>query len=69
MVKMKTVKEVYVIFSPYDKGFYDGYGYFREILFSRKYDSEENAIIDLKTILENSSGKTYLKVESLYTYS
>jgi hypothetical protein len=69
MVKMKTVKEVYVIFNPYDKGYYDGYGYFRGILFSKKYESKENAILDLQTILENSSGKTYLKVESLLTYS
>jgi hypothetical protein len=69
MVKMKTVKEVYVIFNPYDKGYYDGYGYFRGILFSKKYESKENAILDLQTILENSSGKTYLKVESLHTYS
>ncbi len=68
MVKMKTVIEVYVIFNPYYKGYYDGYGYFRGILFSKKYIDKEDAFTEIETILTNSNGKTFLKVESYHTY-
>jgi len=65
---MKKIKEVYVIFNPYDDGYYDGEGFFRGILFSKKYTEKENAILDIEKILEKSNGKTYLKVESFHTY-
>ena len=64
---MKTVKEVYVIFNPYDKGYYDGYGYFREILFSKTYTEKEVAISEMWKILDDSIGKTFLKIRSFHT--
>ena len=65
---MKQIKEVYVIFNPYYKGYYDGYGYFRGILTSKKYIDKEDAFTEIETILTNSNGKTFLKVESYHTY-
>ena len=64
---MKTVKEVYVIFNPYDKGYYDGYGYFRDILFSKTYTEKEVAISEMWKILDDSIGKTFLKIRSFHT--
>jgi len=65
---MKKVKEVFVIFNPYDNGYYDGYGYFRGILFSKTYTEKEVAISDMEKILDNSSGKTFLRIESYNTF-
>ena len=45
---MKKVKEVFVIFNPYDNGYYDGYGYFRGILFSKKYAEKEMAVSEME---------------------
>lgn len=66
---MKKVKEVFVIFNPYDNGYYDGEGFFRGILFCKKYVEKENAILDIEKILTSSIGKTYLKIETLHTNS
>jgi hypothetical protein len=66
---MKKVKEVFVIFNPYDNGYYDGYGYFRGILFSKTYTEKEVAISDMEKILDSSSGKTFLKIESFNIFS
>ena len=51
---MKKVKEVFVIFNPYDNGYYDGYGYFRGILFSKKYAEKEMAVSEMEKILDRS---------------
>lgn len=66
---MKKVKEVFVIFNPYDNGYYDGYGYFRGILFSKKYAEKEMAVSEMEKILDRSSGQTFLKIESFNTFS
>lgn len=65
---MKKVKEVFVIFNPYDNGYYDGEGFFRGILFCKKYSDKEKAMLDIEKILDNSNGKTYLKIESFHTH-
>jgi hypothetical protein len=65
---MKKIKKIFVIFNPYDKGYYDGYGYFRGILFSKKYTEKEMAILDMKKILDSSTGQTFLKIETFKTY-
>jgi hypothetical protein len=66
---MKKVREVFVIYNPYDKGYYDGLGYFKGILFCKKYSDKETAILDIEKILDNSNGKTFLKIESFHTFS
>jgi hypothetical protein len=63
------MKEVFVIFNPYDNGYYDGYGYFRGILFGKKYAEKELAISDMEKILNSSSGKTFLRIESFNTFA
>ena len=66
---MKKIKEVFVIFNPHKNGYYDGYGYFRGILFSKKYIDKEDAFTEIETLLNTSNGKTFLKVESFITFA
>lgn len=66
---MKKVREVFVIYNPYDNGYYDGVGYFKHILFCKTYDTKENAVLEIEKILNNSNGKTFLKIETFHTYS
>jgi hypothetical protein len=64
---MKKGKKIFVIYNPHSKGYYDGYGFFREILFSKKYSEKETAISELEKILDSSVGRTFLKIESFHT--
>ena len=66
---MKKGKKVFVIFNPYTNGYYDGYGYFREILFSKTYTEKEVATSEMWKILDESIGKTFLKIKSFHTFS
>jgi hypothetical protein len=63
---MKDIKEIFVIYDPYQGGYYDGKR-FRGILFAKKYTIRENAVVDVGNILSGSNGVTYLSIEKLYT--
>ena len=64
---MKKGKKIFVIFNPYTNGYYDGYGYFREILFSKTYTEKEVATSEMWKILDDSIGKTFLKIRSFHS--
>ena len=64
---MKKGKKIFVIYNPHTNGYYDGYGYFREILFSKTYTEKEVAISEMWKILDDSIGKTFLKIQSFHT--
>jgi hypothetical protein len=64
---MKKGKKIFVIYNPYTNGYYDGYGFFREILFSKKYSEKKNASLELEKLLDESIGKAFLKVRSFHT--
>ena len=64
---MKKGKKIFVIFNPHTNGYYDGYGYFREILFSKTYTEKSTAILELEKILDSSVGRTFLKIELFHT--
>jgi hypothetical protein len=64
---MKKGKKVFVIYNPYSNGYYDGNGFFREILFSKKYSEKSTAILELEKILDSSVGRTFLKIELFHT--
>lgn len=63
---MKDIKEIYVIFNPYDGRYYDG-NRFGGILFAKKYSIRDNAVVDVSNILSRSTGVEYLRIEKLYT--
>ena len=64
---MKKSKKIFVIFNPHTNGYYDGYGYFLDILFSKTYTEKEVAISEMWKILDDSIGKTFLKIQSFHT--
>lgn len=64
---MKKGKKVFVIYNPYSNGYYDGYGFFRGISFSKKYSEKKIASLELEKLLDESIGKTFLKIESFHT--
>ena len=64
---MKKGKKIFVIYNPHTNGYYDGYGYFREILFSKTYTEKATAILELEKILDSSVGRTFLKIELFHT--
>jgi hypothetical protein len=63
---MKDIKEIYVIYNPYDGRYYDG-NRFGGILFAKKYSIRDIAVIDVSNILSKSTGIEYLKIQKLYT--
>jgi hypothetical protein len=60
------MKEIYVIFNPYENGYYNGEGLFKGILFCKKYFDRESAVLDIEKIFNNSNGRTFLKIELFY---
>jgi hypothetical protein len=64
---MKKGKKIFVIYNPHSNGYYDGNGFFREILFSKKYSEKATAILELEKILDSSVGRTFLKIELFHT--
>lgn len=64
---MKEVREVFVIYNPYNGGYYDGIG-FKGILFAKSYHVRASALDDVDFLLKSSNGITYLKIEKFYTY-
>ena len=63
---MKDIKEIYVIYNPYEDMYYDG-GSYSQILFAKKYHNRETAVVDVVDIISNADGVTYLEIEKLYT--
>jgi hypothetical protein len=63
---MKDIKEIYVIYNPYEDMYYDGSSY-SQILFAKQYHSKETAVADVTDIISNTYGVTYLEIEKLYT--
>lgn len=61
------MKEIFVIFNPYEKGYYNGEGLFKNFLFCKKYFDRESAVFDIEKIISSSNGRTYLKIQSFYT--
>jgi hypothetical protein len=60
------MKELFVIYSPYTGGYYDGKN-FRGILFAKKYSLKEMALVDVDTIINQSIGVSYLSIQKLYS--
>ena len=44
------MKEVFVIFNPYEKGYYNGECLFKNFLFCKKYFDRESAVFDIEKI-------------------
>lgn len=63
---MKKISTIYVIYNPYDNGYYNG-KHFGGILFAKKYSFKENAEVDISNILNTSNGVTYLEIKEMYT--
>lgn len=63
---MKDIRETYVIFDTCTNRYYDGTT-FRGILFAKKYNLRENAVVEVGNILSKTNGVMLLEIKKVYT--